>query len=186
MRRLTVFNSVSLDGYFSDADGDMSWAHRPGKDAEWSAFVAANAKGGGQLLFGRVTYDLMASYWPSPMAAKNDPVVAERMNTMQKGVFSRKMKTASWGNTTVMRGDAPDEVRRLKKKKGPDMVILGSGSVVAQLARENLVDEYQIVVIPVVLGSGRSMFAGVPARPALELIECRAFGNGNVLLRYRP
>src|SRR5208282_6508819 len=86
MRNLVVFNSVSLDGYFTDANGEMSWAHT--QDAEFQKFVEGNAGGGGELLFGRVTYDLMAGYWPSPMAMKNDPVVAEGMNSLPKVVFS--------------------------------------------------------------------------------------------------
>jgi dihydrofolate reductase len=77
MRKLIVFNSVSLDGYFTDVKGDMSFAHNPAKDEEWNAFVQANAGGGGEFLSGRITYELMASYWPTPMAMKNDPAVAE-------------------------------------------------------------------------------------------------------------
>jgi dihydrofolate reductase len=186
MRRVIVFNSVSLDGYISDAKGDMAWAHRVEKDAEWSAFVAGNAKGGGELLFGRITYDLMAGYWPTPLAARNDPVVADRMNAMPKVVFSRSMDRASWSNTRLVKGDAPAELRRMKESPGPGMVVLGSGSIVSQLTQENLVDEYQIVVIPVILGGGRSMFAGVSGRPALRLVNSRSFKNGNVLLCYSP
>jgi dihydrofolate reductase len=83
MRGLIVFNHVSLDGYFVDKKGDMRWAHK--QDPEWNEFVAANARGGGVLLFGRVTYEMMASYWPTPMAAQNSPAVAEHMNNL--GVF---------------------------------------------------------------------------------------------------
>jgi len=184
MRRLTVFNSISLDGFISDAGGDMGWAHKPTKDPEWTAFVAGNAKGGGELLFGRVTYDMMAFYWASPQAAKNDALVAERMNALPKVVFSRTLDKASWSNTRLVKGDLPGEVRKLKKEAGPDMVILGSASVISQLAQENLIDEYQVVVIPVVLGGGKSMFAGVSSRPSLKLAGCREFKNGNVLLSY--
>src|SRR5713226_8054982 len=99
MRKLIVFNHVTLDGYFVDRNGDMSWAHWVSQDAEWNAFVADNAKGGGVLLFGRITYELMTSYWPTPLAARNDPVVAERMNNLQKVVFSRTLDKASWSNT---------------------------------------------------------------------------------------
>jgi dihydrofolate reductase len=85
MPRLYVFNSISVDGYFKSADGDLGWAHRA-PDAEWDEFVGNNAKGNGRLLFGRVTYEMMAAYWPTPMAAKNDPVVAAGMNRHQKVV----------------------------------------------------------------------------------------------------
>ena len=90
MRKLLVFNSVTLDGYFTDQNGDMSWAHKQ-DDAEWNAFTAENAKSGGELLFGRVTYDLMVSFWPTAAAAKMFPEVAEGMNKAPKVVFSRKM-----------------------------------------------------------------------------------------------
>ena len=115
--------------------GGMGWAHKDPDDAEWNAFVAENANGGGQLLFGRITYEFMASYWPTPMAVENNPVVAERMNGMPKIVFSRTLDEASWNNTTLVKGDLVAEVRKLKKDAGADMAILGSGSIVSQLAR---------------------------------------------------
>ena len=87
MRKLIVFNMVSLDGFFVDSKGDMSWAHK--HDAEWNAFVGGNASGSGVLVFGRKTYELMASYWPTPMALQNSPIVAKGMNDMPKIVFSR-------------------------------------------------------------------------------------------------
>jgi dihydrofolate reductase len=184
MGRLVVFNHVTLDGYFSDMNGDMSFAHKAADDAEWNAFVAGNASGGGILLFGRITYDLMASYWPTPLAARNYPVVAERMNNLPKVVFSRTMEKAAWNNTNLLKGDIAAEVRKMKK--GEDMAILGSGSIVSQLAQEGLVDEFQIVVNPVVLGKGKTMFDGVNKRLNLKLTSTRAFGNGNVLLCYEP
>lgn len=94
MRKLVVFNHVSLDGYFVDSTGSMTWAKAGTKDAEWNAFVAENAKGDSPLLFGRVTYELMASFWPTPMADQHDPIVAERMNKLQKVVFSRTLGKA--------------------------------------------------------------------------------------------
>jgi dihydrofolate reductase len=184
MRRLVVFNHVSLDGYFVDAQGDMSWAHAG--DVEWTAFVEGNASSGGELLFGRVTYDLMASYWPTPLALENDPVVAERMNALPKVVFSRTMAQPSWSNTRLLKGDIAAEVEELKRGTGPDMVIFGSGTVVSQLAQAGLIDEYQIVVHPVVLGAGRTMFDGVEQKQILKLTRTRTFGNGNVLLCYEP
>jgi dihydrofolate reductase len=108
MRKLVVFNMVSLDGYFVDASGDMSWAHK--HDEEWNTFVGGNASGNGMLLFGRVTYDMMAGYWPSPMALQNSPVVAKGMNAMPKIVFSRTLDKASWNNTTLLKGDVVTEV----------------------------------------------------------------------------
>jgi dihydrofolate reductase len=186
MRKLIVFNNVTLDGYFTDMNGDMSWAHKDEQDAEWNAFVGGNASGGGELLFGRITYDLMASYWPTPAAIKNDPVVAEGMNNLPKVVFSRTLARPSWNNTKLVKGDIAAEVRKMKKEPGKDMVIMGSGSIVSQLAQEGVIDEYQIVVIPVVLGKGRTMFDGIKRKLTLKPTKTRAFGNGNVVLCYEP
>jgi dihydrofolate reductase len=184
MPKLTVFNSVSIDGFISDSNGDMSWAHR--QDAEWKAFVAENTKGDGVLLFGRVTYDMMASFWPTPFAIESNPFVAKRMNDRQKVVFSRTMDKASWNNTKLVKGDLVGEVREMKNQPGADMVILGSASIVSQLTQEGLIDEFQVLVCPVILGSGKSMFAGIKGKLTLKLIGKRIFGNGNVLLRYAP
>jgi len=186
LRRLVVFNNVSLDGYFVDMNGDMSWAKNPIPDAEWDAFGAENAKGGGTLLFGRVTYELMASYWPTPLAAQNDPIVAKHMNSLPKIVFSNTLDQASWNNTRLVKGGLAAEIRKMKREPGEDMAILGSGSIVSQLAQEGLVDEYQIVVNPVVLGAGRTLFDGVTEKLALKLTRTLTFGNGNVLLCYEP
>lgn len=188
MRKLSSFTNISLDGYYADAKGGFSWGHTEKKDPEFEAFVADNAKGGGEgaLLFGRVTYDVMVQYWPTPMAAKNDPVVAEGMNNMSKFVFSRTLKEATWKNTTLVKGDLVTEVRKLKQGSGDGMVILGSGSIVAQLAQEGLIDEFQIVVQPVVLGSGKTLFAGVKDTMDLSLGKTRTFPSGKIFLRYTP
>lgn len=162
MQTLKVFNNVSLDGYFVDERGDMSWAHRQADD-EWNAFSAENASGGegGLLLFGRVTYELMESYWPTPEAKEEMPVVADAMNTMDKVVFSRSMQDASWQNTRVVNGDIEGFVRKMKDQSGPGMVIMGSGTIVSQLTDARLIDEYEVIVNPIVLGAGRTMFDGV-------------------------
>jgi dihydrofolate reductase len=184
MPKLVVYNAVSLDGYFTDANGDMSWAHK--RDPQWQAFVSENASGGGQLLFGRITYDLMASFWPTPLAAQSNPIVVERMNSMRKFVFSTTLDKVSWNNTTLLKGDLTTEVRKLKQEPGPNMVIMGSGSVVAQLADAGLIDEYQIVLNPLVVGNGRTLFEGVKNKLPMKLARSRAFDNGNVVLFYQP
>jgi len=187
MRKLVVFNNVTLDGYFAAMNGrDFSWAHTGSEDAEFDAFVADNAKGGGQLLFGRVTYELLASYWPTPLAIGNYPVLAERMNNLPKVVFSRTLDKVSWNNTTLVKGGLAAEVRKMKNEPGPDMAILGSGSIVSQLAQEGLIDEFQIVVNPVVLGEGRAMFDGIKEMLTLKLTRTRNFSSGKVFLCYEP
>jgi dihydrofolate reductase len=186
MRNLIVFNHVTLDGYFAGLNGDFSWAHTGNDDAEYAAFVAENAGGGGQLLFGRVTYQLMAGYWPTPMADQHNPAVAAAMNQMSKVVFSRTLREASWSNTTLVKGDIVAAIRRMKDQPGPGMAILGSGSIVAQLALEQVIDEYQMMVDPVALGSGRTMFEGISKMLTLKLTKTRTFKNGKVLLCYQP
>jgi dihydrofolate reductase len=183
MRKLIVFNSISLDGYFTDKNSDMSWAHK--HDSEWNEFSSANASGGGVLVFGRVTYDMMVSYWPTPAALEANPAVAEGMNNLPKIVFSRTLDKASWKNTRVVKGDIAAEVRKLKQESGPDMVIMGSGTIVSQLTGARLIDEYQLVLNPIALGAGRTLFDGIKEKVTLGLEKTRAFRNGNVVLWYR-
>jgi dihydrofolate reductase len=184
MRKLIVFNHVSLDGYFVDINGDMSWAKADHQDEEWNAFVADNARGGGVLVFGRITYELMAGFWPTPFAIESMPEVAEGMNRMPKVVFSRTLDQATWNNTKLVKSDLAAEIRKMKKETGDGMAIMGSGSIISQLTQEGLIDEYQVVVNPIILGKGRTMFDGVKEKVNLKLTNTRAFGNGNVYLCY--
>src|SRR4029077_459887 len=128
-----------------------------------------NAGGGGTLVFGRVTYDLMLSFWPTPLAAQQMPDVARQMNSLPKVVFSRTLNEASWNNTKLIKNDMAGEIRKMKRAGGDGMVIFGSGTIVSQLAQEGLIDEYQIVVDPVALGNGRTMFANLKEKLALKL-----------------
>jgi dihydrofolate reductase len=184
MRRLNVFESISADGFFCDASGDMAWAHK--SDPEWNAFVGDNASGNGELLLGRVTYDMMASFWPTPAALAMNRKVAEGINRLPKVVVSRTLEKADWQNTRVARGNLVEEVRRMKQAPGGTIVVLGSGSIVAQLAGAGLVDEYQLALNPVVLGKGRTLFEGMEKQLGLKLARSRVFGNGNVFLCYEP
>ena len=129
---------------------------------------------------------LMASYWPTPFAISKLPIVAQGMNNALKVVFSRTLDKASWNNTKLVKSDMAEEIRKMKKEPGKDMAILGSGSIVSQLAQEGLIDEYQIMLNPVVLGNGKTMFDGIKKKLTLKLTKTRTFGNGNVLLWYEP
>ncbi len=187
MQKLSVFNNVSLDGYFTDASGDMNFAQNPQPDPEWDAFVAGNARGGGgTFLFGRLTYEMMASYWPTPAAAAAMPVVAKTMNETPKVVFSRTLDRADWNKTKLFKSNLAEEVRKLKEGPGQGILIFGSGTIVSQLAREGLIDEYQIILTPVALGKGRTMFEGLEGKLPLQLISSRNFRNGNIFLCYQP
>jgi dihydrofolate reductase len=182
MRKIHVFENVTLDGLFTDENNDMSWAHR--QDAEWNEFTSSNASGEAELLFGRVTYEMMAGFWPTPQAAEMMPKVAASMNRMRKLVFSRSLENPTWQNTRVVKGELVSAATELKREAGPDLVIMGSGSIVSQLTRARLIDEYQIVVNPLVLGRGRTLFDTVTEKLPLRLTRTRAFKNGNVVLWY--
>lgn len=186
MRKLIVFNNVSIDGYFVDAAGDMSWAHNMRPDPEWQAYVASNASGDGELVFGRVTYEMMASFWPTPAALERMPEVAAGMNRARKVVFSRTLEKADWENTRLLKGDLATEVRKLKAESGGGMCILGSGTIVAQLAEAGLIDEFHNVVVPIVIGKGRTEFEGVTKRLDFDVLSARSFANGNVFTIYTP
>lgn len=184
MRKLFAFNFTTLNGYYKGIDEDISW-HRHG--AEEAAFAAESMKSdGGILLFGRVTYEHMAGYWPTSDARRNDPDVASGMNRSEKIVFSNTLKKADWNNTTVISGDIATHVKQLKQTKGKDLTILGSGSIVSLLAGHGLIDRYQIMVDPVVLGGGTSLFDGITGKLDLKLISTRTFNSGVVLLNYEP
>ncbi|NVB81761.1 MAG: dihydrofolate reductase [Kofleriaceae bacterium] len=185
MRSLSVFNSVSVDGFFTDANSELGWAYKFGGDAEYNAWVGENAKsGGGMLVYGRKTYDMMVAYWPTPQAMEERPVVAKGINASPKIVFSRRMEKATWNNTTLIKEDPVAAMKKLKAEPGPNLVVMGSGQIVSQLAAAGLVDRYTLPVIPTVLGKGRSMFEGLDRPIDLRLAGTRSFKNGIVVLTY--
>jgi dihydrofolate reductase len=186
MRKLSVFNHVTLDGYFVGVNGDFSWAHAGNDDPEFQTWVAENASGDSELLFGRVTYGMMAGYWPTANAERYDPVVAKRMNSLPKVVFSKTLDNAAWNNTRLLKGDLVAEVKKLKNESGPVMVLMGSGTIVTQLAAAGLVDEYQVVIDPVVLGKGRTMFEGLEKMISLKITNSRTFKNGKIFVCFEP
>jgi dihydrofolate reductase len=184
MPRLTVFNQISVDGYFTDAHDDIGWTHPPDDDEEFREFVEGNASTTGTLLVGRKTYEMMASFWPTPGAAAQFPVVAAKMNGRPKVVFSRTLAAAGWNQTRLVADGLVEEVRRMKSAGDQDLTILGSGSIVAQLAEVGLIDEYQMLVFPLALGAGRTMFEGLKRRLSLTLTRSRGFRNGRMFLVY--
>ncbi len=184
MRKVSVFNQISLDGYFTDAKGDMSWAHENANDPEWQDYVSGNAGGSGTLLFGRITYQMMERFWPTPQAAQQMPEVAEGMNRHEKVVFSKSLDNVNWQNTTLVKTDPVEAVRRMKEEAGDDMVIMGSGTIISQLAAAALIDSYQFVLSPLALGQGRTLFDGVPKRVDMKHTSTRTFRNGKVVLGY--
>ena len=183
MRRLFVFNLVTLDGYFEGPNRDISWHN---VDAEFNEYAIDMLSSVDTLLFGRVTYELMAGYWPSPDAIKNDPIVAGKMNALPKIVFSRTLNKVEWNNTRLLKDVVPKEIETMKQASGKDMMILGSGSIMSEFANRGLIDGYGIMVNPVIMGDGNPLFKGIKERMNLKLAKARTFRNGNVLLFYEP
>ena len=181
MRRLSVFNFITLDGYFEGPNGDLSW-HKHG--AEENEYAGEMFKSGNTLLFGRVTYEMMSSYWPTPRAMKDAPIVAEGMNKANKIVFSRTLEKVEWNNTKLVKNNIEDEIKKMKQMNGKDMTLLGSGSILTQFAEQGLIDEYQILVDPVVLGDGTPIFKDIKHKLELKLATTRTFNSGVVLLCY--
>lgn len=178
-----MFNLVTLDGYFAGRNGDISWHC---VDGEFQEVAIENSNSGNTLVFGRVTYELMAAFWPTAEARKRAPRVAEGMTRAEKIVFSRTLEQVTWENTRLVSRDPAAELRKLKRTSPRDLTILGSGTLVAQLAPRGLIDEYQIMLNPVAIGAGRTLFEGAGKRIPLRLVKTRAFRNGNVLLTYTP
>jgi len=183
LRKIFLFMMVTLDNYFEGPNAEIDWHN---VDAEFNEFAIAQLKSVDALLFGRVTYQMMASYWPSPAALDDDPLVAARMNHIQKIVFSKTLDNADWENTILVKENSIEALQQLKQELGKDMAIFGSAELTATLANHGLIDEYRIMVNPVVLGSGKPLFAGLNARLNLKLIKVKTFKSGNVLLYYQP
>ena len=183
MRRVLFFMMTSLDGYFEGPGQSIDW-HTA--DEEFNQFAIDQIGEVDTLLFGRVTYEGMASYWPTPDAVANDPEVAGLMNSLPKVVFSNTLPGADWSNTTLVAGDAAEELARLKQQPGKDMIVLGSSNLAASLAERGLIDEFRIMINPVLLGGGTPLLHGIYQRLNLRLLSARPFASGNVLLSYAP
>ena len=183
MRKVILFNMVTLDGFFEGPNGEIDWHN---VDEEFNEFAVHQVSTADGLIFGRVTYELMASYWPTPAAQADDPIVAEKMNTMPKIVFSRTLNTVEWNNTRLVKGDAAEEISKIKQQPGRDLLIFGSADLASNLTNLGLIDEYRIMVNPVVLGKGNPLFKDIKEKLNLRLLRTKTFSNGNVLLYYEP
>jgi dihydrofolate reductase len=195
MRRIIAFNRVSADGYFTAPDGNLNWVV---PEEELDKQATSNMPSQGALMFGRRTYEMFASFWPQQLdkpAGAEDPhnpgrrppemhAMAVYINSAIKIVFSRTLKDVRWKNSRLLSKFDPREVERIKQEPGPDIMIFGSGTIVSQLAQNNLIDEYQFVVGPVLLGDGRSMVSGISRTVSLKLVEAKPYKSGNVMLRY--
>jgi dihydrofolate reductase len=184
MRKLLSFMVVTLDGYYEGPNGEFDW---PNVDAEFNEFSISQLNDIETLLFGRVTYEGMASYWPTPAALEFDPVIAERMNNIHKVVFSKSLTEATWQNSTLTREDIGTAVPKLKEESGGGaLAIFGSPTLTVSLLEAGLVDELRVMVMPILLGAGKSLFTGLRDRVHVKLGPTIVFSSGNVLLTYQP
>jgi dihydrofolate reductase len=183
MSRVIFQMMVTVDGYFEGPKREIDWHN---VDEEFNQYAINLLDSVDMLLFGRVTYQLMASYWPTAAALKDDPVVAAKMNSLSKIVCSRTLVRAEWNNTRLIRENVEEGVKRLKRQPGKDIAIFGSSDLSVTLIRAGLIDEYRIHVNPIVLGSGKPLFQGIGDRLRLKLLDWKQFSSGNVLLCYGP
>jgi dihydrofolate reductase len=183
VRKVISFMVVTLDGYYEGPDGEFDW---PNVDDEFNEFAISQIDDIDTLLFGRATYDGMASYWPTPAAVEDDPVVADRMNTIPKIVFSRTLERADWQNTRLVKDGAAESIAELKQRPGKALAFFGSPTLTASLIEQGLVDELRVMVHPILLGGGKPLFAALTRRVPVELLRTTVFHSGNVLLVYRP
>ena len=178
-----MFNMMTLDGFFSGLNGELNW-HNTDEEFQEFAIEQIKTNGAGMIIFGRRTYEFMEAFWPTEEAKKTDPITAEYMNSTPKVVFSRTLAKATWDNTKIINGDVVEAILNLKKEPGKDMIIFGSANLCSTLTSHGLIDEYSIMVNPVVLGKGVPLFQNVDKKLDLKLIKTRIFKNGNVLLSY--
>lgn len=174
---------ITLDGFFEGPRGEIDW-HKV--DAEFNEYAIDLLNSVDFLLFGRKTYELMAGYWPTPAAAANDPVVAGKMNNLNKIVFSRTLTIVGWKNTRLIKDNIAEEILQLKHQPGRDLAIFGSSNLALTFIRQGLIDEYRMIVNPVVLGGGEPLFKGIKEKLNLKLLRTKTLSSGNVILYYQP
>ena len=179
---MASFILTSLDGFYAGPKGEFDW---PIVGEEFNDFAIRQLDEADTLGFGRATYDHMAAHWPTDQAQANDPVITVRMNTKPKLVFSTALEHASWSNTTIIAGEAIEQIEAVKTAPGSELLLLGSAHLTAGFAAAGVLDELRIMVCPIAIGQGRSLFADLKDRLALRLAQVRQFDSGNVLLTYR-
>lgn len=187
MRKLIVTTWVSLDGFIAGPNGEMDWVR---VDEAMGTYEYDLVSAADTLLLGRVTYQSFAGAWPhvpeNPAVSEGEKAYARQLNAMRKIVFSRTLETAEWNNSSLVREIQPADIEKMKQEPGKDMVIYGSASIVQALTNLGLIDEYQLFVHPIVLGSGKALFKNIKERVDLKLVTSQAFPSGVVGLYYQP
>ena len=183
MRSLASFIFTSLDGFYEGVNRELDW---PIIDEEFNDFAVRQLDEADTLVFGRATYEHMAAYWPTDQAKANDPAITSRMNEKEKVVFSTTLTDASWSGTTVVGGEAADHIRTMMGGADRELLVLGSTHLTANLARAGVLDELRVMVCPILLGQGRSLFEDLEGRVSLKLLRITRFASGNLVLTYQP
>jgi dihydrofolate reductase len=178
VRKVIVSNVASLDGFFESRSEELDWVVT---DAEFFEYAKGLLRTVDTLLFGRATYLHMANYWPTAPVDE----IAEKMNNLPKIVFSKTLQKAEWNNSRLVASNIEAEVSRLKGQPGKDMVIFGSAMLASSLLQWGLVDEYRVILQPVLLGSGSPLFRDITEKIRMKLISVRSFGSGVVLASYQ-
>jgi dihydrofolate reductase len=181
MRKIFLFINTSLDGYFEAPGHDLSWA-----TASFDAFSPEQGAKVDTILLGHNTYDMMKQYWPTPKAMQDIPQLAKFMNETQKIVPSHRGFQPDWKYTTVLTGDVPAQIKHYKSQPGKSMLMLGSNTFCVSLIEAELMDEFQIMVNPVAIGKGTSLFTGLSRRVPLELTNILKQDSGATLLTFKP
>ncbi len=180
MRKLVVSESMTVDGVF-DAETMGQWV-TPSQSEERNAIIRETVMAADTLLLGRHTFDTYAWYYPN--LKKNEYGIADRMNSIPKLVVTSTPLTAQWNNSTAITGKPVDEIGKLKQKPGKNILVLGSATLVTLLAQANLVDEYELLIHPAIMGSGKRFFNGGMDTAQLKLIESKTLSSGVLLARY--
>jgi dihydrofolate reductase len=173
----------TLDGFMEGPNGELDWHD---VDEEYNDFSVEQLNNAGTLLFGRKTFELMVSYWTSEQAFKADPVVAGKMNSIQKMVCSATLSKVDWNNTTLISQDIYQTVAALKNNTGAEILVLGSAQLAASLLGAGLVDELRLIVVPVCIGSGKTLLGALPGNIHFQFIQSRKFCSGKIMLTYKP
>ena len=182
MKKIIAVEWLSLDGYFSDSKNGTDWFV---SDEETWKYLLKLFTNFDTILLGQVTYDMFAAYWPKPNPSDPNPQeLIDFMNNSRKVVFSKSLKKVDWNNSVVMKDIVPEEINKMKKESGKDIVIFGSGSIVSQLTKFGLIDEYQFLVNPVFLGTGKTIFKKEEAKSKLKFLDAKKFECGNIMLHY--
>ena len=180
MRKLIMWNLITLDGYFEGAKNwDLTWHERVWGDA-LERLSLEQLESADMLLFGRVTYEGMAAYWQTAQGK-----IADYMNSLPKVVCSRTLQTAAWNNTTLVKDNAAEEVARLKQQGSGNIFVFGSANLSKTLINGGLFDEYRLGIAPVIHGNGRLLFSDGLKPHELELLETHSLSTGCVILRYQ-